>query len=126
MSEAVLDASAVLALLNAEPGGEQVEMYLARASMSAVNAAEVLSKLVDAGLSLEEAKESLSLLGIRIEVFESEDAELVASLRPQTRAKGLSLGDRACLALGLRLEAEVATAERSWSGLGVGRINQIR
>ncbi|MCC6744180.1 MAG: type II toxin-antitoxin system VapC family toxin [Acidobacteria bacterium] len=122
----VLDASAVLALLNREPGGERVEHYLAEGVMSAVNAAEVLSKLVDAGLTLGEAREGLALLGFRILGFELRDAEAVAALRTRTKSKGLSLGDRACLALGLRLEAVVVTAERSWAGLKIGQIDAIR
>jgi len=126
VADVVLDASAVLALLNREPGGERVERYLAEGVMSAVNAAEVLSKLVDAGLTLGEARESLSLLGFRILGFELRDAEAVAALRTRTKSKGLSLGDRACLALGLRLEAVVVTAERSWAGLKIGQIDAIR
>lgn len=126
MADVVLDASAVLALLNREPGGERVEGYLADGVISAVNAAEVLSKLADAGLTAGEAKESLSLLGISIIAFELRDAEAVAALRGHTKSKGLSLGDRACLALGLRLGAVVVTAERSWAGLKIGRVETIR
>lgn len=126
MADVVLDASAVLALLNREPGGERVEDYLADGVISAVNAAEVLSKLADAGLTAGEAKESLSLLGISIVAFELRDAEAVAALRGHTKSKGLSLGDRACLALGLRLGAVVVTAERSWAGLKIGRVETIR
>lgn len=126
MADVVLDASAVLALLNREPGGERVEGYLADGVISAVNAAEVLSKLADAGLTPGEAKESLSLLGISIVAFELRDAEAVAALRGHTKSKGLSLGDRACLALGLRLGAVVVTAERSWAGLKIGRVETIR
>lgn len=126
MADVVLDASAVLALLNREPGGERVEDYLADGVISAVNAAEVLSKLADAGLTAGEAKESLSLLGISIVAFELRDAEAVAALRGHTKSKGLSLGDRACLALGLRLGAVVVTSERSWAGLKIGRVETIR
>lgn len=126
MADVVLDASAVLALLNREPGGDRVEHYLGEAVISAVNAAEVLSKLVDAGLTPGEAKESLSLLGLRILSFDLRDAEAVAALRTRTKSKGLSLGDRACLALGLRLDAVVVTAERSWAGLKIGQIDTIR
>ena len=126
MADVVLDASAVLALLNREPGGERVEPYLGEGVISAVNAAEVLSKLVDAGLTPSESKESLSLLGLTILGFELRDAEAVAALRTPTKSKGLSLGDRACLALGLRLDVVVVTAERSWAGLKIGQIDTIR
>ena len=126
MAEVVLDASAVLALLNQEPGGDRVEPYLGKGVMSAVNAAEVLSKLVDGGLTTAEAKESLFLLGLRIVNFDSHDAEVVASLRTRTKPKGLSLGDRACVGLGLRLDALVVTAERSWASLKITEIDTIR
>jgi len=126
VADVVLDASAVLALLNREPGGDRVELYLGEGVISAVNAAEVLSKLVDAGLTPEEARESLLLLGLRILGFDLQDAEVVAALRTRTKSKGLALGDRACLALGLRLEAVVVTAERSWAGLKIGQIDTIR
>ena len=126
MADVVLDASAVLALLNREPGGDRVELYLGEGVISAVNAAEVLSKLVDAGLTPEEARESRLLLGLRILGFDLQDAEVVAALRTRTKSKGLALGDRACLALGLRLEAVVVTAERSWAGLKIGQIDTIR
>ncbi|HQR38462.1 MAG TPA: type II toxin-antitoxin system VapC family toxin [Blastocatellia bacterium] len=126
MGEVVLDASAVLALLNQEPGGDRVETYLGEGVLSAVNAAEVLSKLVDGGLTTPEAKESLLLLGLRIVDFDSYDAEIVASLRTRTKPKGLSLGDRACLGLGLRLDALVVTAEKSWASLEITEIATIR
>lgn len=126
MGEVVLDASAVLALLNQEPGGDRVETYLGEGVLSAVNAAEVLSKLVDGGLTTHEAKESLLLLGLRIVDFDSYDAETVASLRTQTKPKGLSLGDRACLGLGLRLDTLVVTAEKSWDSLEITEIETIR
>ena len=126
MAEVVLDASAVLALLNQEPGGDRVEPYLGEGVISAVNAAEVLSKLVDAGLTSSEANESLSLLGLRIVNFDSYDAEVVASLRTRTKPKGLSLGDRACLGLGLRLNALIVTAERPWASLKIAEIDTIR
>lgn len=126
MGEVVLDASAVLALLNQEPGGDRVETYLGEGVLSAVNAAEVLSKLVDGGLTTPEAKESLLLLGLRIVDFDSYDAEIVASLRTQTKPKGLSLGDRACLGLGLRLDTLVVTAEKSWASLEITEIETIR
>ena len=126
MNDVVLDASAVLALLNREPGAEAVEGALGRASMSAVNAAEVLSKLVDAGLELARAREAFALLGVSVVPFDATDAEVVASLRPVTKSRGLSLGDRACLALGRRFDAVVLTADRSWAELGIGRVETIR
>src|SRR5215208_935029 len=97
MSKYVLDASAVLALLNQEPGLDQVEGILGESIISAVNACEVLTKLIDAGMPLEEARESFDLLGLEVMDFNKELAEQAASLRDSTRKKGLSLGDRCCL-----------------------------
>ncbi len=115
MTDAVLDASAVLAVLQKEPGAEEVWRHLPGACLSAVNAAEVASKLVDGGSDPEEAGESLERLGVTLMPFE--DCDVVPSARFRT-AKGsarLSLGDRACLALALRLELPAVTADRAWA-----------
>ncbi len=123
MSEPVLDASAFLAYLQAEPGAEVVQKALARGCcMSAVNWAEVLSKVAELGKpghDLEAHLERRQLLGtaLRILPFAREDASVVGDLRLQTRHLGLSLGDRACLALGQRLGALVLTADRTWARL---------
>ena len=126
MSKYVLDASAVLALLNQEPGGDQVEALLADSLISAVNAAEVLTKLVDAGMPDDEALESLELLGLEIVDFDLRLAAQAAALRRPTRKKGLSLGDRCCLALGLTSGYELVTAEREWAKLNLCPIQLIR
>lgn len=126
MSKYVLDASAVLALLNQEPGADQVEALLADSLISTVNAAEVLTKLVDAGMPDDEALESLELLGLDIVDFDLQLAVQSAALRRPTKKKGLSLGDRCCLALGLRFGYEVVTAEREWAKLDLCPIRLIR
>ena len=118
---AVLDASALLALLKGEPGAERVAEALERgAYLSAVNLAEVLSKLADWGEDPAEAQARMAqvgLLGAAVEVlpFTGEDALEVARLRALTRAYGLSFGDRACLALARRLGLPALTAERAWA-----------
>ncbi len=123
---AVLDASALLALLKGEPGAERVAEALERgAYLSAVNLAEVLSKLADWGEDPAEAQarmERVGLLGAAVEVlpFTGEDALEVARLRALTRAYGLSFGDRACLALARRLGLPALTAERAWAELDLG------
>src|ERR1044071_2301064 len=119
MSKYVLDASAVLALLNQETGYDKVEAVLADSVMSAVNLCEVMGKLIDAGLSEEEARESIDLLNIEIIGFDTDQARLAAALRPTTKKLGLSLGDRSCLALGLARRHSVVTAEREWAKLRV-------
>lgn len=127
MSKYVLDASAVLALLNQEAGKERVETILADSVISAVNYSEVLGKLIDAGLPEKDARESVDLLGVEVAGFDAEMARLAASLRPMTRKLGLSLGDRCCLALGLARRNTVVTAERAWVKLALSmKVELIR
>jgi ribonuclease VapC len=128
MNRVVLDASALLAILNREPGAERLTPeLLGAAATSTVNLAEVHGKLVGRGLGPDEAWEA-TLSPIREAVaFTSEHARLTGDLAAQTRALGLSLGDRACLALGLALKAPVYTADKSWKKLKVSvRIHVIR
>ena len=128
MSRVVLDASAVLALLNNEPGADKLTLeLLSNATSSTVNLAEVQTKLVSEGGHPDEAWED-TLSSIREAApFTDEHARLAGSLVAQTRALGLSLGDRACLALGLALKAPVYTADKSWKNLKLGlRIHVIR
>jgi len=121
MNRIVLDASALLAVLNQEAGAEMLTPeILSGAAISTVNLAEVHSKLVGRGLSPEDAWEAaLSPIGEAVP-FTSEHARIVGDLVAQTRPLGLSLGDRACLALGLALKVPVYTADRSWKKLKVG------
>jgi ribonuclease VapC len=124
----VLDASALLAILNQEPGADALTPSLLTAAVAGtVNLAEVQGKLVEHGLSSDEAWEA-TLSPIREAVaFTAQQAKLVGSLIPKTRSLGLSLGDRACLALGITLNAPVYTADKSWKALRVGvRIHVIR
>ena len=120
MSKYVLDASAVLALLNREPGQDRVEAILADSVICAVNYCEVLGKLIEAGLSEVNARECVDLLGIEVIGFDAELASLSASLRSRTKKLGLSLGDRSCLALGIARRHTVVTAEKSWARLKIG------
>jgi ribonuclease VapC len=120
VSEVVLDASAVLALLKREPGAERVRTVLDRAAIGAVNAAEVQSKLVDLGLSRDAAAARIRFLGCLIVSFSGDQAIEAGSLIAQTRSLGLSLGDRACLALALDRKATVYTADRLWMNLSLG------
>lgn len=128
MSSVVLDASALLALLNGEPGADKLTpQLLRRATSSTVNLAEVQGKLVTRGLTPEDAWEA-ALSGIRQATdFTAAHARIAGSLVSQTRPWGLSLGARACLALGLALNAPVYTADQSWRNLKLGiRIHVIR
>lgn len=118
----------MLAVLNHEPGSEKLtpEM-LSNAAGSTVNLAEVQTKLVSRGGDPEEAWED-ALSAIQEPVpFSEEHARIAGGLVAVTRALGLSLGDRACLALGLTLKAPVYTTDRSWKNLKLGiRIHVIR
>ena len=117
----VLDASAVLAYLQREPGYETVQKALAEGSyISTVNLAEVLGKVVSRGIDAELVLVRLDALGLQTISFSDEDARLSAQLVPKTRVAGLSLGDRACLALASRLNRVALTADTVWKSLDVG------
>jgi ribonuclease VapC len=120
MSKVILDSSAVLALLAKEPGADVVENLLGRIVICAVNLAEIQGKLV--GLGIEKTAASLAIVGVVSDVidFDHKRALLAGSLIAETRALGLSLGDRACLALGLVLKYPIYTADRAWTSLRLG------
>lgn len=120
MSDYVIDASALLAVLNQEPNSERYAKAIEVASISAVNLSEVVAKLTDVGLIEAEIREALGTLGLEIVAFDTESAYQAGLLRSQTKALGLSLGDRACLALGERLNLPILTADRTWTRLRVG------
>lgn len=113
----VLDASAVLALLFKEPGSEVVRAHLRTGVVGAANLAEVLAKLSDHGLPAEQAARAVAILGLEVAPMTVAQAQRSAELRPVTRQAGLSLGDRACLALAAELGAPALTADRSWDAL---------
>lgn len=125
----VLDASAVLALINGEPGQDEVAEVLAGSLMSAVNLAEVVSKLAERGMPASEALADTLALGMQVIPVDTILAGMVGALRPLTRAGGLSLGDRCCLALAQQRDRVVMTCERSWPPLAAAigvRIQLIR
>jgi len=125
----VLDASAVLALLFEEPGAEIARAHLRAGVIGAANLAEVLSKLSDHGLPAPEAARAVAILGLEVAPMTEAQAQRSAGMRPATRAAGLSLGDRACLALAAELGAPALTADRGWAGIAkvVGvRVQVIR
>lgn len=125
MSEvSILDASAVLAYLQAEKGHERLEAGFEAGPcwISAVNLCEVLGKLCDVGMTPPEARSTVDDLALTIVDFDAESAELAASLRLRTKSIGASLGDRACLALAERAAQRrpppvVYTADRTWTRL---------
>lgn len=128
MNSVVVDSSVLLAVINQEQGSEKVAPeLLTRAIISTVNLAEVQGKLVSQGWRLEEAWADATGSVGEVVPFTIEQAKTAGSLITETRSLGLSLGDRACLALGLALKAPVYTADRSWKNLKLGvRIHVIR
>lgn len=111
----VLDASALLAFLHGEPGAHRVEPVLDGALVSAVNWAEVFQKSLSRQADVTGMREDFAEVGVIFEPFTPEQAEIAAQLWGQTRRHGLSVADRACLALALDRKAQVLTADRAWS-----------
>ena len=123
----VLDAAALLAVLNNETGADIVIPLLAESAVSTVNLAEVGSKLIDAGMDEQAAQTAISILGIgKIIDFDEVLAWETSRLRPLTKVLGLSLGDRACLALSLKLKVPAVTADREWSKVAFCQVILIR
>ena len=118
--EAVMDASALLALLNAEPGADVVAQALPEAVISAVNLSEVVAKLSQAGMPEDAVRLAMQPLGLKVEPFEEEQAYQAGILHGATKRLGLSLGDRACLSLAQRLGVIALTADRTWVELSPG------
>ena len=117
MTEAVpvvLDASALLAWLHDEPGAEVVDPLLPGSVLSTVNLAEAWQKLDQHGTDADRALRRVRLLGVRTEPFSDDDAVRAARLWSRGHRAGLSLGDRCCLALAVRLGTPVLTADRAW------------
>ena len=113
----VLDASAVLTLLHGEPGGEVVEGLLGTSAISSVNWSEVIQKALEKKTQVEGLREDLESLGLEIVPFTAPLAEKTAHLRAETRSLGLSLGDRACLALAEDLGRPAVTTDKIWGDL---------
>lgn len=111
----VLDASALLAFLLDEPGQEQVDAVLEHSVISSVNWCEVLQQMVKRNTDMSGCRESLEALGMSVVPFDAIAAEQTAELWTESRAYGLSLGDRACIALGIVLNVSVLTGDRIWA-----------
>lgn len=111
----VLDASAVLAFLFAEEGQEKVAALLEGGLLSSVNLAEALSRFARDGLPISEVRAALGETGLEVVPFDDAQALLAAALVPHTQRLGLSLGDRACLALAATVQGTAITADRAWA-----------
>jgi ribonuclease VapC len=127
MISCVLDASALLAYLEGESGSPDVEKVLDEAAVSAVNIAEVASKLAERGAPADRIRQTIQALGVEVLPCDETIAYQIGNLRHSTKALGLSLGDRACLATALQHNVRAITADRHWKTLKVGaRIQVIR
>lgn len=122
----VLDSSAVLAVLNQEKGSETAQTFFAEGMISAVNLAEILTKLIERGHSDATAMEAFELLQLPLIDFDVSLARKAAELRPVTSHLGLSLGDRSCLALAILQGATAVTADKAWQTLSCCSIKVIR
>jgi PIN domain nuclease of toxin-antitoxin system len=126
MSDAVLDSSAVLALLLGEPGADKVRSALPGGLLSTVNFAEVISKLCERGMPAHQTREAIEAIGVEVIDFDVNQACIAGDLRNRTRSSGLSLGDRACLALALQRKLPAITADTAWISLSGFEIVAIR
>jgi ribonuclease VapC len=113
----VLDASALLAWMHGEPGGELVEDVLGTSLICSVNFSEVVQKTIEQDVPSEGLMDDLEGVGCEVVPFEAKDAIVAGELWAKTKSKGLSLGDRACLALAVRARRPVVTADRAWTTL---------
>ena len=111
---AVLDASAVLAFVKGEPGGDAVLPHIGTAAISAVNLQEVVKDLALVGLSAAEAAEVLDDLHLDVRAHDADAAYAAGMLATATKRHGRGLGDRTCMALGIALGLPVLTADREW------------
>ena len=126
MSDAVLDSSGVLALLFAEPGADTVKAALPGALLSTVNLAEVITKLCERGMPADQARAAVEAIGVELIDFGADQACMVGELRAATRSAGLSLGDRACLALSRLRGFPAITADTVWGQLSGFNVVVIR
>jgi PIN domain nuclease of toxin-antitoxin system len=120
MERVLLDASALIAYLDGEPGSENVPATTGEAVISAVNYAETVSILTTRGIDATTIRLQLSLIVIDVLDFDPETAETTGLMIAATKSMGLSLGDRACLATARHTGLPAMTADRSWSNVDVG------
>jgi ribonuclease VapC len=124
---AVLDSSAVLALLLKEPGSEAVAPYVGTGVVSVVNYSEIVARLSEQGARAEFIEAQIDTLSLMIAPFDRATALASGLLRPATREFGLSFADRACLATAAQLDMPAVTADRAWADINIGvRIELIR
>jgi PIN domain nuclease of toxin-antitoxin system len=120
VSKAVLDASAILAVLHGETGFESVIPHLRGGLVSAVNFSEVLKKTVENGSDLSRTQLHLASFNLTIVPFDESHAVQAAELWPASQPYGLSMADRACISLGKLYGSIIVTADQDMSDINVG------
>lgn len=115
MTEVVLDSSAIIAFLQREPGADVVAKVITRSIVSTVNAAEIVAKLIQFGLTANEAVDAMKALPVRKVPFELAQALTAGAMWDRGKSMGLSLGDRACLALAEAMNLPALTSDRRWT-----------
>ncbi|MFY9589513.1 type II toxin-antitoxin system VapC family toxin [Rickettsia endosymbiont of Halotydeus destructor] len=125
MNKVIFDASTLLALIKNEPVKVNLEEFLGNVIMSTVNVSEVAAILLQSDMSEQECKDSIEPFINSIISFDQEQSFLTASLKKTTKHKGLSLGDRACIALGMKLNLPIYTGDKAWNDLKIININII-
>jgi ribonuclease VapC len=113
----VFDCSALMALIQGEPGAEVIKPLASGAWISSVNLAEAHTKLVSKGVPEKISWAQIAAIGCRTVAFDEEQARIAGGLAAITKPYGLSVGDRACLALSIRLKAPAYTTDRAWKSL---------
>ena len=116
-NKVILDASALLAIIQEEVGSEVIKPLLKLSVMSAVNVTEALSVLQRTNITPAEGLSLITDIISSILPFDLEQAEQAAKLHPLVQSKGLSLADRACIALGIQLHLPIYTADKVWAEL---------
>ena len=120
MNRYVLDASALLALIQNEPGANVVEDVISSGWISTVNLSEVITKLTDDGIAEDDIREVIESLQVNSVPFSLDQAYVAGLMRADTKMLGLSFGDRACLSLAKQLDTAAVTTDRIWTQLSIG------
>jgi len=116
-TEYVLDSSALIALVSLEPGYQRIAEVIGRSSISAVNLAETINKLIEKVSTIDAVRLLLAQLDLKVEDWSEDLAFRSAEFSPFNKSHGLSLGDRACLTLAKHLHATVVTSDKAWGRL---------
>ena len=119
MNKVILDSSALIALIKNEKGADIVEPLLGKVVMSTLNISEAAGILIDLGMTHEECKSSIEPYIDLIVPVDMEQSFEMAFLKKLTKHKGVSIGDRACIALGIKMALPIYTADKIWGNLGL-------